>query len=328
LRALQDAGHFRPERDVVVPYRITTGDHELYGVWTMVATDEISDAVGVPGRVIRNEDVFAAKVRERLQLTRTIGHLISAVLLVQTTGGSELVGMLRDWCAGREPAGRDVDEQGQTHEIWVMPAGPERDRLLGLIDAGELIVADGNHRSLAAQQAGLPAFLAVVTAAEAVVIRPYNRLLRSLPDGVSDLPAALGAAGFDVTGAAELRQPTTGGAVAVYAGGHAYDVTLPAVTTPGAIVVDRLDHTVVERALMSGALRLAPDDERIAYVGGDYGVDWLRSEVDAGRAAAAILIAPVTTDDFVRVNTERMTMPRKSTWFTPKARAGLVLAEL
>ena len=41
-----------------------------------------------------------------------------------------------------------------------------------------------------------------------------------------------------------------------------------------------------------------------------------------------MLIAPVTVDDFVAVNLARQKMPRKSTWFTPKARAGLVLADL
>jgi uncharacterized protein (DUF1015 family) len=40
------------------------------------------------------------------------------------------------------------------------------------------------------------------------------------------------------------------------------------------------------------------------------------------------MIAPVDTGDFVVINHERQKMPRKSTWFTPKARAGLVLAEL
>ena len=40
------------------------------------------------------------------------------------------------------------------------------------------------------------------------------------------------------------------------------------------------------------------------------------------------VIAPVRTEDFVSVNLARHKMPRKSTWFTPKARAGLVLAEL
>jgi uncharacterized protein (DUF1015 family) len=36
----------------------------------------------------------------------------------------------------------------------------------------------------------------------------------------------------------------------------------------------------------------------------------------------------VTTEDFVEVNRRRKKMPRKSTWFTPKLRAGLVVIEL
>ena len=77
-----------------------------------------------------------------------------------------------------------------------------------------------------------------------------------------------------------------------------------------------------------GAARLDPGDKRITYVGGDYPADWLRREVDEGRAELAVLIAPVTVDDFVAVNLARLKMPRKSTWFTPKARAGLVVADL
>ena len=42
----------------------------------------------------------------------------------------------------------------------------------------------------------------------------------------------------------------------------------------------------------------------------------------------AVLIAPVTVEDFVAVNLARQKMPRKSTWFTLKARAGLVVAQL
>jgi uncharacterized protein (DUF1015 family) len=75
-------------------------------------------------------------------------------------------------------------------------------------------------------------------------------------------------------------------------------------------------------------LGLDAGDKTITYVGGDYPADWLRGEVDAGRAGLAILIPPVTVDDFVAVNLARQKLPRKSTWFTPKARAGLVVAEL
>ncbi len=92
--------------------------------------------------------------------------------------------------------------------------------------------------------------------------------------------------------------------------------------------MDNLDHALVERVLLREALGLEPGDKRITYVGGDYPAAWLVGEVDAGRAELAVLIAPVTVEDFVAVNLARQKLPRKSTWFTPKARAGLVLADL
>jgi uncharacterized protein (DUF1015 family) len=92
--------------------------------------------------------------------------------------------------------------------------------------------------------------------------------------------------------------------------------------------VDNLDHALVERIILGDVLGLGAGDKAITYVGADYPADWLRGEVDAGRAGLAILIPPVTVDDFVAVNLARGKLPRKSTWFTPKARAGLVVAEL
>jgi uncharacterized protein (DUF1015 family) len=102
-------------------------------------------------------------------------------------------------------------------------------------------------------------------------------------------------------------------------------VLLPA---EGAAAVENLDHALVERVLLRAALGLDPGDKRISYVGGDYPAAWLRGEVDAGRAELAVLIAPVSVEDFVAVNLARQKLPRKSTWFTPKARGGLVLAQL
>jgi uncharacterized protein (DUF1015 family) len=115
--------------------------------------------------------------------------------------------------------------------------------------------------------------------------------------------------------------------VHLYAGGGSgYAVRLPADT--GGSALDNLDHALVERILLGDVLGLDPGDKRVTYVGGDYPADWLCGEVDAGRAELAVLIAAVTVDDFVAVNLARQKMPRKSTWFTPKARAGLVVAQL
>jgi uncharacterized protein (DUF1015 family) len=327
LAQAKDAGAYRSAEDVVVLYAITAPDGAAaYGLWCLVDTDQISTSADEPGLVIRNEDVFLEKVRERVALAQALGHLLSPVLLLQTGRGDELHAALAEAVAqAGEPAATDVDPSGRTHAIWPLPAGPQADALRALAGGGELVVADGNHRSLAAQTGGYERFLAVVTTPASVAIQPYNRLLHQLDITVEELLARLEKAGATVAeGTAEV--PAAGGTVHLYAGGRAYAVTLP--RDPAGTVVDNIDHALVERVLFGEALDLEPGDKRITYVGGDYPASWLTGEVDAGRAALAVLIAPVTVDDFVEVNLARQKMPRKSTWFTPKARAGLVVAEL
>lgn len=305
LEAAKRDGLYRPVVDAVVLYRITRGEAVSYGLWCMADTDQISTSVDEPGLVIRNEDVFPEKVRERVALAKAVGHLLSPVLLLQTGRGDELHNALAKACAEvGTPDATDLDPVLGTHEIWVKKDAAE---LLALASGGELVVADGNHRTLAAQTGGLPRFLAVVTTPASVEIKPYNRLVR----GVS----------------ASLEPVPDGATVRVYTReGGERTVTLPC--DPALGFVDNLDHAIVERELLGRALGLEPGDKRITYVGGDYPESWLRGEVDAGRADLAILIDPVTVPDFIEVNLARQKMPRKSTWFVPKARAGLVVAEL
>jgi uncharacterized protein (DUF1015 family) len=321
-------GGYRRADEVVVLYRITAdGEPPAYGLWSMVDTDQISTRADEPGLVIRNEDVFIEKVRERVALAEALSTLLSPVLLLQTAQGDALHAALAAAVeAAGEPAATDVDQSGRTHAIWPIGPGPLRDELTALAGGGELVVADGNHRSLAAQTGGLPRFLAVVTTPASVSIQPYNRLVAELPLPLDDLLGRLRAAGATVTEVPRVAQVPAKGTIEMYAAGRTFTLGLP--VDPNASAVDNLDHALVERVLLRDAIGLDPGDKRISYVGGDYSADWLRGEVDAGRAELAVLIAPVTVDDFVAVNLERQKLPRKSTWFTPKARGGLVLAQL
>ncbi|MFG2168612.1 DUF1015 family protein [Micromonospora chersina] len=321
-------GSYTPAEQVVVLYRISApGEESAYGLFAMVDTDQISTRADEPGLVIRNEDVFIAKVRERVALAEALGHLLSPVLLLQTGRGDELHAAL---AAATEsagaPAATDVDQAGRTHAIWLLGPGPAQDELTALASGGELVVADGNHRSLAAQTGGFPRFLSVITTPASVAIQPYNRLVSELTTTPDELLDRLRAAGAEITPVAgPVGVPATGGTVHLHLAGQGYAVRLPHV---GGGRLENLDHALVERLLLRDALGLDPGDKRITYVGGDYPASWLTGEVDAGRAELAVLVAPVTVDDFVAVNLAREKMPRKSTWFTPKARAGLVVAEL
>ena len=321
-------GSYTPAEQVVVLYRISApGEEPAYGLFAMVDTGQISTRADEPGLVIRNEDVFIAKVRERVALAETLGHLLSPVLLLQTGRGDELHAALAAATdAAGAPAATDTDQAGRTHAIWLVGPGPQQQELTALAGGGELVVADGNHRSLAAQTGALPRFLAVVTTPASVAIQPYNRLVSELtttPDELLDRLRAAGAQIAPLIGPAEV--PATGGTVVLQLPGQAYAVTLP---HTGASRLENLDHALVERLVLRDALGLDPGDKRITYVGGDYPASWLTGEVEAGRAELAVLVAPVTVDDFVAVNLAREKMPRKSTWFTPKARGGLVVAEL
>ncbi|MFG3707995.1 DUF1015 family protein [Micromonospora sp. NPDC047670] len=321
-------GSYTPAEQVVVLYRISApGEETAYGLWAMTDTDQISTRADEPGLVIRNEDVFIAKVRERVALAEALGHLLSPVLLLQTGRGDELHAALAAATdAAGAPAATDTDQAGRTHAIWLLGPGPRQDELTALAGGGELVVADGNHRSLAAQTGGLPRFLSVITTPASVAIQPYNRLVSELTTTADELLDRLRAAGAEITDLdGPVEVPAAGGTVHLRLPGGGYAVTLPHV---GGGRLENLDHALVERLLLRDALGLDPGDKRITYVGGDYPASWLTGEVDAGRAELAVLIAPVTVDDFVAVNLAREKMPRKSTWFTPKARGGLVVAEL
>jgi uncharacterized protein (DUF1015 family) len=329
LASAKEAGRYVPYDDVAVVYGIAAPDGSTgFGLWCMVETAEISTAADEPGHVIRNEDVFIEKVRERVALAEHIGHLLSPVLLLATDQAPQLHQALA--ATAEEfgtPVVSDVDQAGRRHELWPVLTAGRRDELLALAGAGELIVADGNHRSLAAQMAKLPRFLAVITTPMSVAIQPYNRLVATAP-AVAELIERLEAAGAHITPIpATDGPPSVRGTIHLYAGPDAsFAVRLP--SRQGALDVENLDHALVERIILSDVLGLDAGDKAITYVGGDYPADWLRGEVDAGRAGLAILIPPVTVDDFVAVNLARRKLPRKSTWFTPKARAGLVVAEL
>ncbi|MGC1208782.1 MAG: hypothetical protein WA880_12580, partial [Ornithinimicrobium sp.] len=153
--------------------------------------------------------------------------------------------------------------------------------------------------------------------------------ISSWPSDLPPIEEALRRSGAEVTMiTGPVDTPAESGTIHVYSHGRGYAVRFPGSMGDGAAVVDTMDHALVERMLLGQILGWEPGDERITYVGGDYSARWLCAAVDEGRAAVAVLIAPVTVDDFVAVNVNRGAMPRKSTWFVPKARAGLVLADL
>jgi uncharacterized protein (DUF1015 family) len=317
LRRLKDDALLAPAEGFVVAYEIDAPTGRQLGIGLMAPTAEIWDAERNPGgRIIRNEDVFPEKVEYYAGVIRALGHLPSAVMLAAPDANGAVRDVVEEVMRSRPPTVTSRDQKGNEHRIRVVSEPAERDRLLASLDGKELLVADGNHRSRASEHAGLDAFFAVVLSADTMHIDEYHRGFRELGMDDGEFLARVREAGFDTgeTGAIELFSRNGHGGLTPRVGSGRVPETLP--------------HQLVEERIVRGVLGWDPSDHRIVYVGGDYGRDFLAAEVETGRFQVALGMPAVTTEDFVEVNRRRLKMPRKSTWFTPKLRAGLVVVEL
>jgi hypothetical protein len=89
---------------------------------------------------------------------------------------------------------------------------------------------------------------------------------------------------------------------------------------PGAFAgVRAIDGAWLEHAL-SGV-----DALEVEY---QHGLNEVVAAVESGRAAAAVLIRPVSLAEIERTGREGLLMPPKSTFFTPKLRTGFVIRPL
>ncbi|MEO6700731.1 MAG: DUF1015 family protein [Jatrophihabitantaceae bacterium] len=323
LKAMKDAGLYEPVSNAVFAYQMQEADgHLVRALVGLVRSAEFSDAQDQPGRILRNEDVNAGKVAERLQHIDALGHLLSSVLLIpareQQAYDEQLRAAFEQLPA--EPLVSDTDERGVLHSLWLV----DGEQFAPILDRNAFLVADGNHRSRAAQRSGSPWCLVTVASPTELRIESYHRLLRLPELAPAALADRISAAGIELTAVAAAAVADTTGDYLYLGEPGWFALNLPAPV--GGQLVDALPHSVVERRIFGDALGLDPAVKQIQYVGGQASRDYLVDEVDSGRATAAILLRPVTMDEFTAINAARQYMPRKSTWFLPKARAGLVIA--
>jgi uncharacterized protein (DUF1015 family) len=231
-----------------------------------------------------------------------------------------------------------VADDGIGHTVWrLADAAPLVAAFAGL-DA--LYVADGHHRSAAASRARAALreergdgpwdrFLATAVPHDQVRILPYNRVVRDLaglsPEGLLDRLR-------DVVEVSDDDEPHPGerGRFAMYLDRRWVHLVAPRDWVESHDPVESLDAAILQRLVLAPVLGI--DDprtsDRLDFVGGVRGAGELMRRVDAGEAAAAFSLHPLTVDDLMAVADAGRILPPKSTWFEPKLRSGLVVHEL
>ena len=309
--------HYRPVSDVVAPYRVDGPDGSALGLLCVVDPA----AVGADGltRVRHTEEVYPDVVAERAAMLAGLGCATSAAMLMPVSGGERLTGLLGA-VAGElgEPAVSTVDSRRRRHEMWLLGKGEWQDELLALAQEQALLVADGNHRVAAAAVAGQGSLLALVTAGPDLRIGPIHRMLTGTGLDLAGMAGRWSAAGLGVYRSDDRSPPSRPGEVVVLSGESTLRVILPPADRSASGPV--IDHQLVEEVMIKRALGVDPAGPSLHPL--------LPGAPMIADRDALLLLAPVPFAELLAVHAAGRRMPRKATYFTPKPRSGLLLADI
>jgi uncharacterized protein (DUF1015 family) len=293
-------------------------------VGAMGALEVVDDGAG---GVLPHERTTPKASTDRLDLTRATGANLSPVWGLSLAGG-----LTRLLAEPAELVG-SVTVDAVEH---VVERVADRDRIAAItakVADDEVLIADGHHRygvsrvyrdevraRTGREDTAAESTLAFVgeLVADQLSIEPIHRLYTGVD--AAELRDAL-AKSFDLEPAGPLGEDTLasmverGRLVLVGPDGSAEWLR----PRPGAFDgVRAIDGEWLEHALAGTP----------AIVTYQHGLEETVAAARSGAATAAVLIRPVSIAEIERTARDRLLMPPKSTFFTPKLRTGLVLREM
>ena len=324
----------------IVDGTLLRDESPTFTLYRMQFTDEgggARETVGVLGAlevvdegadgVLPHERTTPKAKTDRLDLTRSTHTNLSPVWGLSLTPG--LTDLLRE---PGEPVGSMRDEQGVIH-IVERVTDPQRVAAIGAaVGANPVLIADGHHRYAisrtfrdemrATDGDDTGAELTLTYVAELVADQLSIDAIHRLYHGLSaDELLQILAASFDVEEAGPVT-PTFAAEVVERA-------SLCLVRPDGTGVWLRPKPATFEgvRALDGALLEhaLRDHDIDISY---QHGVQHVVDRVATDGGLVGVLIRPTGIEEIRRTAHERLLMPPKSTFFTPKLRTGLVLRPL
>ncbi|WP_228717513.1 DUF1015 family protein [Allosaccharopolyspora coralli] len=308
---------YRRAEDVVLPYRVSGSDGTAFGMLCLV-DPSAAGRDGLPN-VRHGEDVYPAVVAERAAVLAGLRCATSAAMLVPTSPLPELGSALRDVTTRLGgPVVSFSDERARSHELWEIGPGDDQNALLRIAAAHPLLVADGNHRIAAARESGVGGMLALITDGPDVRIGPLHRVMRDVDWSVPEFEQRCRRHGLtvrsSVDGAAQGR-------LAVRLRGASFEIDVPSTVEPERV---GRDYWFAERVLIDEIFDLDSESSDVRCLPGSA----LPERGLPAETGAAVLLAPLTWTDVRHAVRLHRPTPRKSTYFTPKPRSGVYLADL
>jgi uncharacterized protein (DUF1015 family) len=322
-------------------YAQTMGGRTQYGLVLCAHTDDYAS-----GKIKKHELTLKKKEDDRMVHIRIQNANIEPVFFAYKDD-AELSRIVSDTVKGASEC-RFVDENGFTHEFWVIDDEATVARITEIfttrVDA--FYVADGHHRTAAAARVGAEKrsqnpnhtgneeynfFMAVCFPETQLKIIDYNRVVKDLNGLDKEAFLERLSEDFEVEPAGkEICHPKALHNITMYLDGQWYSFTAKPGRYDNSDPIGVLDVTILSNLVLDKILGIKDlrTDSRIDFVGGIRGLGELCRRVDSSEMKVAFALYPVSMQQLIAIADNGKIMPPKTTWFEPKLRSGLAIHKL
>ena len=346
-RLIEEDVMIRDTKPNFYAYKLRMGEHEQIGLVALASVDDYE-----ADRVKKHEHTRPDKEQDRVNHIDRQNAQAGPVFL--TYRADAKVDALMEKAMSKDPVYDFTGDYDIQHTFYVI----DDESLIRDIEdtfkqIDSLYVADGHHRSAAAQRVrdlrmqnnkdhtgkeSYNYFLTVIFPDSQMQILDYNRVVKDLNDlsvdqfldrvsetfDVDLLGPSGGCCGQDHS---ESFRPAHTDEFGLYIDGQWYRLVAKTGSFDKSDPIDSLAVSILQNNILSSILNIQDPrtDDRVQFVGGIRGLKALEYLVDNGEYAAAFALYPTTIAQLLAVADAGKVMPPKSTWFEPKLRSGIVV---
>lgn len=332
---ISDGTLLQDSKDMYYLYRQIMGEHAQTGLVTVASVDEYEKDL-----IKKHEFTRPVKEDDRVNHMKILNAQVGPVFL--TYKAQPEIDQLIAQHSNKEPESDFVSPDQVRHTFWLVEDDATINRIKEMFAGVDVLyVADGHHRSAAAQRVrdlkrqenpnhtgheSYNYFLVVIFPHNQMQILDYNRVVKDLN---SLTPATLLEKireKFEVA-ETEAVKPDRKRCLLMYLDNQWYRLTAKDGSYDANDPVKGLDVSILQENLLSPLLGVGDPrkDKRIDFVGGIRGLKELEKRVNSGDWQVAFALHPTSIEELMSIADAGKVMPPKSTWFEPKLRSGLVV---
>jgi uncharacterized protein (DUF1015 family) len=318
-------------------YRLIMGNHTQTGLVACASIDEYEQDI-----IKKHELTRPDKEDDRVNHILCQNAQVGPVFLTYKSD-NQINKIISEICK-KTPEYDFTIKDGIQHTLWHLDDNSIMEQIKQLFKKIEcLYVADGHHRSAAAQRVReirkkenknhtgeeeYNYFLTVLFPDDQMQILDYNRVVKDLKGFTKESFLEMIKKNFQISSTGKkAHKPKKPKEFGMYLIDEWFKLEAKSHTFNENDPIKRLDISILQDNLLSPLLAIGDPrkDKRIDFIGGIRGLKELEKLVNSKKFEVAFALFPTSIEDLIIVADAGRTMPPKSTWFEPKLRSGLVV---